>query len=107
MNFNKVIIWGFPLHTHTHSYIHGGWYKAFQHLGYETHWFHDGSHPTVDSDFDYGNYLFINQLTNKTKIKDLNTSRVVIIVEPYDETIFASSNLNIDSAFTNSLQVGV
>lgn len=60
-NLKKVIIWGFPLHTHTHSYIHGGWYKAFKHLGYETHWFHDGKHPSIESGFDYGNALFITE----------------------------------------------
>ena len=60
MSFNKVIIWGFPLHTHTHSYIHGGWYKAFKSLGYDTHWFHDGGYPSEDV-FDYCNALFITE----------------------------------------------
>lgn len=35
---DRVIIWGHKLHTHTHSYIHWGFYRAFKHLGYETHW---------------------------------------------------------------------
>lgn len=74
MNFNKIIIWGFPLHSHTHSYIHGGWYKAFKHLGYETHWFHDGYHPTVESDFDYGNALFITEGYADSKIPIINSS---------------------------------
>lgn len=56
--FSKVIIWGFPLHTHTHSYIHYGWMKGFKHLGYETYWFHDGDFP---KDFDYSNTLFITE----------------------------------------------
>ena len=56
--FSKVIIWGFPLHTHTHSYIHYGWTKGFKHLGYETYWFHDGDFP---KDFDYSNTLFITE----------------------------------------------
>ena len=58
MEFNKVIIWGFPLHTHTHSYIHGGWFKAFKSLGYETYWFHDKDYP---QNFDYTNSLFITE----------------------------------------------
>jgi len=41
----KIIIWGYPLHSHTHSYIHAAFYKAFTHLGYETYWFHDGEYP--------------------------------------------------------------
>jgi hypothetical protein len=56
--FSKVIIWGFPLHTHTHSYIHYGWYKGFKYLGYDTYWFHDGDFP---KDFDYSNSLFITE----------------------------------------------
>ena len=58
MLFDKVIVWGFPLHTHTHSYIHGGWVKAFISLGYDTYWFHDNEYPT---DFDYNNCLFITE----------------------------------------------
>lgn len=35
---DRVIIWKFPLHSHTHSYIHWGFYRAFEHLGYQTYW---------------------------------------------------------------------
>ena len=56
--FSKVIIWGFPLYTHTHSYIHYGWYKGFKSMGYETYWYHDGDFP---KDFDYSNTLFITE----------------------------------------------
>jgi len=51
----KIIIWGYPLHSHTHSYIHAAFYKAFTHLGYETYWFHDGNYP---DDFDWNDCLF-------------------------------------------------
>jgi len=54
----KIIIWGYPLHSHTHSYIHYGWFKAFKHLGYETHWFYDDDYP---SNFDYTNCIFITE----------------------------------------------
>ena len=57
--FSKVIIWGFPLHSHTHSYIHYGWNKAFTHLGHETHWFHDKA--DIPSDFDFNNCLFLTE----------------------------------------------
>ena len=40
----KIVIWGYPLYSHTHSYIHAAFYKAFTHLGYETYWFHDGDY---------------------------------------------------------------
>lgn len=55
---NQVIIWGFPLHSHTHSYIHYGWHKAFTHLGYKTHWFHNSDYPL---EYDYNNTLFITE----------------------------------------------
>jgi hypothetical protein len=42
----KIVIWGHPFGSHTHSYVNAGFYKAFKFLGYETHWFHDQSHPT-------------------------------------------------------------
>ncbi len=54
----KVIIWGYPLDSHTHSYIHGAWYKTFKYLGYETYWFHDLNYPI---NFDYSNCLFITE----------------------------------------------
>lgn len=38
MKHKKIIIWGYKLHSHTHSYIHAGYYKAFKSLGYETYW---------------------------------------------------------------------
>ena len=30
MKINKIIIWGHPLHSHTHSYIHNGFFIAFK-----------------------------------------------------------------------------
>jgi hypothetical protein len=34
----KIIIWGHKLYSHTHSYIHYAYYKAFKALGFETYW---------------------------------------------------------------------
>jgi hypothetical protein len=56
----KVVIWGLPLYSHTHSFIHASFYKAFQHLGHETYWFHSGNHPDP-SVFDYSNCLFFSE----------------------------------------------
>jgi hypothetical protein len=69
--FKKVIIWGFPLHTHTHSYIHYGWYKGFKHLGYDTHWFDDNN---VSDDFDFNDCLFITEGYADSKIPIVDTS---------------------------------
>lgn len=56
--FDKVIIWGHKLHTHTHSYIHNGFYRAFKELGYETFWFDDLDDV---SSFDFSNSLFLTE----------------------------------------------
>jgi hypothetical protein len=37
----KIIIWGHKLNTHSHSYIHLGFYRAFEYMGYEVYWFDD------------------------------------------------------------------
>jgi hypothetical protein len=36
--FRRVIVWGHPLHSHTHSYVHAGFARAFEALGAETIW---------------------------------------------------------------------
>ena len=35
----KIVIWGYPPDTHTHSYIHG--LKAFSYLDYDVVWCDD------------------------------------------------------------------
>ncbi len=52
--FERVIIWGHKLHSHTHSYVHYGFHKAFKHLGYEVHW--------LDNDDDISEINFANSL---------------------------------------------
>ena len=55
---NKVIIWGHPLHSHTHSYIHYGFVRAFRYLGFETHWLDNDS--KVDG-FDFADSIFLTE----------------------------------------------
>lgn len=38
MKFKRVIIWGHQLHSHTHSYIHAAFLKAFKYLGHDAYW---------------------------------------------------------------------
>ena len=52
---HKIIIWGYPIHSHTHSYIHEAFYKAFKHMGYDVYWFHDGCFPF---DFNFNDCIF-------------------------------------------------
>lgn len=56
--FDKVIIWGHKLHSSTHSYVHEGFFKGFQSLGYQTYWFDDADDV---SSFDFSNSLFITE----------------------------------------------
>lgn len=57
--FEKVIIWGHKLHTHTHSYIHYGFYKAFKHLNYNVYWLDEEDNDFKNFNFD--NCLFITE----------------------------------------------
>jgi len=52
----KFIIWGNALHSHTHSYIHYGFYKALKSLGHEVYWFDD-----VETNFNFENSIIITQ----------------------------------------------
>lgn len=66
--FNKVVLWGHKLHSHTHSYIHLGFQRAFEHLGYKTYWFDDNDNVRG---FDFSNSLFITegQVDNKIPLR--------------------------------------
>lgn len=79
MKYKKVIIWGHPLHSHTHSYVHEAYYKAFKFLGYETYWFHDKDFP---SDFDYSNSLFITEGYADNNIPILDSSCYIVMYCP-------------------------
>lgn len=37
----KVVVWGLPLHSHTHSYIHQAFFRASHFMGFETYWVND------------------------------------------------------------------
>lgn len=71
---NKIVVWGFPLHTHTHSYIHAMWVKVFKEgFNKETHWFHDDD-QNIPNDLDFNNCLFITEGYADKKIPILATS---------------------------------
>jgi len=53
----KIILWGYPHLSHTHSYIYYGLKKSFEYLGCDVYWFHDGDYPSTN-DFDYENSVF-------------------------------------------------
>lgn len=50
MTKQKIIIWGLPLHSHTHSYIHDSFFHAFKSMEYDAHWITD-TQAHVDNSF--------------------------------------------------------
>ncbi|MBI3900677.1 MAG: hypothetical protein HY324_00840, partial [Chlamydiia bacterium] len=56
--FERVVIWGHSLHSHTHSYIHEAFYRAFKELGYEAYWLNDDDDI---EDLNLSNALFITE----------------------------------------------
>lgn len=76
----KVIIWGYTPHTHTHSYIHYGFAKAFANLDYDVMWYDDSpeysqenlSDAIIISEVNCCKYLPVND-TSKYFIHNLNS----------------------------------
>jgi hypothetical protein len=58
MKIQQVVIWGHKLHSHTHSYIHNGFFIGFAHLGYNVLWFDDNDNV---SGIDFSHSLFITE----------------------------------------------
>lgn len=71
----KVVLWGHKLHSHTHSYIHWGFQRAFQHLGYETYWLDNSDKISA---LDLSNSLFITEGQVDQKIPIRNDCYYII-----------------------------
>ena len=44
----RLIVWGYPEGTHTHSYIHRGFWRAADYLGMVTLWHHKDNMPPLE-----------------------------------------------------------
>jgi hypothetical protein len=66
---NKVVIWGLPPNTHTHSYIHLGFAKAFSYLDYDVTWY-DDSEEYVGEDLKDSIIITANICCNYLKMED-------------------------------------
>lgn len=73
--FNKVVIWGHKPFTHTHSFIHSSYYRAFRALGYDTYWL-DAQDDLSGMNFE--NTLFLTEDQAKDGIP-LNRSSYYIL----------------------------
>lgn len=69
IKFNQFIAWGHKLHSHTHSYIHEGFIKAFNYLGYKTLWL-DNNDEISDIDFTNSLFLTAGQVDDKIPIRN-------------------------------------
>ena len=65
MEIKQIVIWGHKLHSHTHSYIHNGFYLGFKSLGYPTSWYDDQDDV---SQLDFSQSLFITEHQVNKKI---------------------------------------
>ncbi len=80
----KIVIWGHKLHSHTHSYIHYAYYKAFKSLGYEVYWFDDNDDV---SNFNFSNTVFFSEHQVIKKIPLKNDCKYIIHNEDENERI--------------------
>jgi hypothetical protein len=65
IQIRQIVIWGHKLHSHTHSYIHNGFYLGFQYLGYRVYWFDDNDDV---SGVDFSGSLFLTEHQVNKKI---------------------------------------
>ncbi len=72
----KVIVWGYPKDTHTHSYIHQSFFKTFKYLGYETYWFNN---KTDVSNFDFSDTLFLTSGEEESKLVPIRKDCLYIL----------------------------
>lgn len=77
--YKKVIIWGYPLYSHTHSYIHEAYYKTLKYSNIEVYWFHDENYP---KDFDFSNSIFLTEGFADKNIPLNNSSCYFVIYCP-------------------------
>lgn len=54
----KIVIWGHKLGTHTHSYVHYGYWRAAEYIGYDVEW-HDDNDDV--SSVDFSDTIFITE----------------------------------------------
>jgi hypothetical protein len=65
MDKYTVVIWGHKLHSHTHSYIHNAYYRAFRKMGFTVLWLDDGDDISV---YDLNKCIFLTEGQVDSKI---------------------------------------
>lgn len=88
MRFKKAVIWGHKLHSHTHSYVHNAFYRAFQAMGYDTLWL--GNEDDI-SGLDLSNSIFITE-GQTCKNMPLIKGSTYVLHNCYDEGMWNTIN---------------
>ena len=68
MEIKQIVIWGHKLHSHTHSYIHNGFYLGFKSLGYPVSWY-DDSDDVSTIDFSHSLFITEHQVNKKIPLR--------------------------------------
>lgn len=73
--YKQVVIYGYPLHSHTHSYIHSSFKRAFEFMGYKTLWLTDKDNL---SGINFDNTLFLTTGDQEKNIPLNKTSKYIL-----------------------------
>jgi hypothetical protein len=98
------IAYGHKLHTHTHSYIHYGFIRAFQHLGYTTYWL-DKNDTSKFPFIDFTNAIFLTEGQVDTNIPLVPTAKYILHncdVSKYNAVIPRENIITIQTYVNNS-----
>lgn len=73
--FTRLIIWGLPLHSHTHSYVHQAFARASEYMGFETFWVSndESSNSIIDN-----NSIVISCGVADSALKKVNGAKYVL-----------------------------
>lgn len=95
----QIVIWGHKLHSHTHSYVHGAFAKAFESMGYNVLWL--DNNDKVDS-INFSNSLFITEGQVDQKIP-INKESVYVLHNCDEQRYLGTKFVNLQ-VFTNGIE---
>lgn len=88
----NIIIWGLKPYTHTHSWIHFGFYKAFRYMGFPVYWL--DSNDSFDPNL-FNNALVISEAHNDQYIP-LNQNAIYFVHRYKPHTYLGMRVVNFD-----------
>jgi len=104
--FNKIILWGYKLYSHTNSFIYAGFKKAFEHMGYDAKWYFDEEDHSAENFNDCLFFAFEGQerniplnktsryiLHNINPAKYIDAGCKVLSIQTFNKDVFAYDNI--------------